>query len=225
MFDVTEETVRRDLDILEGEGKLRRSHGGAVCIDPEQTETPIVERESEHVVEKEAIAREALKYISAGDRIALDASTTAWHVAVAMPNIPLTVLTNSLKVALELANRDKIEVISTGGILRSTSLSYVGPMAEESLARFHVNKAFVSCKGMHTEYGLSESNALQALVKRKMIEIADVVYVLADHSKIQVQDFTQVAGNGEIDVLITDAGAPRDVVDEFLSMDIKVLQV
>ncbi|GEO25361.1 putative HTH-type transcriptional regulator YulB [Alicyclobacillus acidoterrestris] len=225
MFDVTEETVRRDLDILEGEGKLRRSHGGAVCIDPEQNETPIVERESEHVVEKEAIAREALKYITAGDRIALDASTTAWHVAVAMPNIPLTVLTNSLKVALELANRDKIEVISTGGILRSTSLSYVGPMAEESLARFHVNKAFVSCKGLHTEYGLSESNALQALVKRKMIEIADVVYVLADHSKIQVQDFTQVAGNGDIDVLITDASAPRDVIDEFLSMDIKVLQV
>lgn len=223
MFDVTEETVRRDLDTLESEGHLRRSHGGAVKMLDEPSEIPYLQREVENVSEKEAIARAAIQYIEAGDRIVLDASTTAWNVALVLPNIHLTVLTNSLKVALELSTRDKIEVISTGGILRSSSLSYVGPLAEEALSKFYVNKAFVSCKGLHMEYGLSESNALQALVKRKMIEIADKVFILADHSKMQVRDFTNVGSLDEIDVLITDKQVPDEQLRALESAQVKVI--
>lgn len=225
LFAVTEETVRRDLDHLEKDGKLRRSHGGAVSIQEDHGEVPYLERETEHVSEKEAIAREAVSHVAAGDRIVLDASTTAWHVAVALPDIPITVLTNSLKVALELSSRDRVEVISSGGILRPSSLSYVGPMAEEAMGRFHVNKAFVSCKGIHNEYGISESNALQALVKRKMIDIADQVFVLADHSKIQVRDFTTVASIREIDVLITDSQVPNEELEFISQQQVKIIQV
>lgn len=225
IFDVTEETVRRDLDNLESEGKVRRSHGGAVRIEDDHAEVPYLEREMANVSEKQSIAREAVRYIVSGDRIVLDASTSAWHVAAVLPNMPLTVLTNSLKVALELSTRDKIEVISTGGILRSSSLSYVGPMAEESIAQFHVNKAFLSCKGIHTEYGISESNALQALVKRKMIEIADEVFILADHSKIQVRDFTNVGSLNEVNVLITDAEVAKQELDRIRAFDIEIIQV
>ncbi|WP_076347287.1 DeoR/GlpR family DNA-binding transcription regulator [Alicyclobacillus vulcanalis] len=225
MFSVTEETVRRDLHILEMEGKLRRSHGGAVRIDDDTpAETSYLIRESEHVPEKMAIARAAIGYVEQGDSIILDASSTALHVANALPNMPLTVLTNSLKVALELASKDKIEVISTGGILRASSLSYVGPMAEEAIGRFHVNKAFLSCKGVHVEHGFTESNALQALVKRKMVEIADMLILLADHSKMQARDFTKVGDVDEIDLLITDEKTSEDDVRAFEQAGVRVVR-
>lgn len=225
IFEVTEETVRRDLDSLEAEGKIRRSHGGAVRVEDEYGEIPYLQRESENVTEKEAIALEAVRHIAIGDRIVLDASTTAWHVALIMPNQPMTVLTNSIRISMELASRDKIEVISTGGIVRASSLSYVGPLAEETLGQFHVNKAFLSCKGCHTEYGISESNALQALVKRKMMDISDKVYILADNSKIQVRDFTRVASLNEVDVLITDKQTPVQHIEAIRSLGIDVSQV
>lgn len=225
MFEVTEETVRRDLDILENEGFLRRSHGGAVRLLDEATEIPYLQREGENVPEKEAIAREAIKYIEPGDRIVLDASTTAWNVALVLPNVKLTVLTNSLKVALELSSRDKVDVISTGGILRASSLSYVGPLAEEALSKFYVNKAFISCKGIHLEYGISESNALQALVKRKMIDMSDRVFLLADHTKLQVRDFTSVAQLDEIDVLITDKQVADEELNTIRSAQVDVITV
>ncbi len=225
MFSVTEETVRRDLHILEMEGKLRRSHGGAVRIDDDTpAETSYLVRESEHVPEKLAIARAAVAYMEPSDSLILDASSTALHVANALPNMPLTVLTNSLKIALELASKDKIEVISTGGILRASSLSYVGPMAEEAIERFHVNKAFLSCKGVHVDHGFTESNALQARVKRKMVEIADTLILLADHSKIQVRDFTKVGDVDEIDVLITDAETPDAELQRFREVGVNVVK-
>ncbi|WP_206830262.1 DeoR/GlpR family DNA-binding transcription regulator [Alicyclobacillus fructus] len=225
MFSVTEETVRRDLHILEMEGKLRRSHGGAVRIDDDTpAETSYLIRESEHVPEKMAIARTAITYVEPGESIILDASSTALHVANALPNMPLTVLTNSVKIAMELASKDKIEVISTGGILRASSLSYVGPMAEEAISRFHVNKAFLSCKGVHVEHGFTESNALQALVKRKMVEIADMLILLADHSKIQARDFTKVGDVDEIDVLITDRETSEEDVRAFEQAGVHVVR-
>ncbi|MDQ0189087.1 DeoR/GlpR transcriptional regulator [Alicyclobacillus cycloheptanicus] len=225
MFEVTEETVRRDLDNLEHEGKLLRSYGGAIRIEGDQRETPLPQREAEHVPEKERIACEAATYVVPGDRIVLDASTTAWHLAMVLPNIPVTVVTNSMKVALELSSRDKIEVISTGGIVGSDSLSYVGPIAEDALRQFHVNKAFVSCKGLHSEFGLSESHALQALVKRNMVSIADEVFVLADHSKIQMRDFTIVSPLEDVDVLITDHQVSNEDVLAIRRQGVRVIQV
>ncbi|MGN7355913.1 DeoR/GlpR family DNA-binding transcription regulator [Paenibacillus sp. SAF-054] len=201
---VTEETIRRDLDRLEQQGKVRRSHGGAVSVKEAQAETPYFEREVMHQEEKKRIARAAVALIEPYDRIALDASSTAWYMASILPDIPLTVLTNSIKVALELSSKEKIEVISTGGILAARSLSYVGPMAERSLEAYYVEKAFISCKGVHPERGISESNELQAMVKHKLIKQAANVYILADASKIGVQAFTHVAGWEDIDAVITD---------------------
>src|SRR5690606_2933908 len=107
---VTEETIRRDLERLESQGRLRRSHGGAVSLNDEQQEIPFFEREITNVMEKKAIAQEAVKHVSEGDSIILDASSTAWYMASILPNMRLTVLTNAIKVALELSSKDKIEV-------------------------------------------------------------------------------------------------------------------
>jgi DeoR family transcriptional regulator, L-fucose operon activator len=204
LCEVTEETIRRDLDRLEQAGRLRRSHGGAVSVKDGQPETPYLEREVTNAEEKRRIAYEAIKHIEPNERILLDASTTAWFMASIMPDIPLTVLTNSIKVATELAAKEKIQVISTGGILAQRSLSFVGPLTERSLEGYHVDKLFFSCRGVHLSRGVSESNELQGRVKQRMIGMADRVYLLADASKLGVQAFAHVAEISEIDVVITD---------------------
>lgn len=214
LCQVTEETIRRDLDRLEQAGRLRRSHGGAVSVkdQPQQPEIPYAEREITHAEEKRRIAQEAVSQIKPKDRILLDASTTAWYMASYLPDFPLTVLTNSIKVATELSSKEKIEVISTGGLLAQRSLSFVGPLAERSLDMYHVDKVFFSCKGVHLDRGISESNELQARIKQKMIGMADSVILLADASKFGIQAFTHVAELGEIDTIITDRRLPQETL-------------
>ncbi len=205
IFSVTEETIRRDLEKLEKENLLMRSHGGAVSLEEEQSETSYLEREITNSSEKKAIAIEAISLIEPGDQIVLDASTTAWYMAKELPDMPLTVLTNSIKVAIELSRKEQIKVISTGGSLLSQSLSYVGPLAERSLSIYHVNKAFLSCKGVHLEKGLSDFNELQALLKKQMMEIADETVLMVDSSKFGTRAFSQIATLSSIDTVITDS--------------------
>jgi DeoR family L-fucose operon activator len=222
--EVTEETIRRDLDKLESEGKLLRSHGGAMSVK-DNPEVFYFEREKANVEEKKRIAQEAVKFIQPGDRIILDASTTAWYMASNMPDIPLTVLTNSINVAIQLSTKDKVQVISTGGILSARSLSYLGPLAERSLDQYHVNKAFISCKGVHLERGISESNELQARVKHKMVGMAEQVYLLADYSKFDVQAFASVATWNHIDHVITDSKTNPEYLKQLNHLSVKVTQI
>ncbi|RKN78954.1 DeoR/GlpR family DNA-binding transcription regulator [Paenibacillus ginsengarvi] len=222
LCNVTEETIRRDLDRLEQAGRLRRSHGGAVSVKDAQPEIPYFEREVTHAEEKRRIAEEAIKLIAPNERIILDASSTAWYMAAQLPDIPLTVLTNSIKVATELASKEKIEVISTGGILASRSLSYVGPLAERSLGSYYVDKVFLSCKGVHLERGISEPNELQARVKQQMIGIADQVVLLADSSKFGSQAFTFVASLDQVDTLVTDRYISGEMMNQLQQLGIAV---
>ncbi|GAB2699357.1 DeoR/GlpR family DNA-binding transcription regulator [Paenibacillus thermoaerophilus] len=201
---VTEETIRRDLDRLENEGKLKRSHGGAISIREEERDAPFREREIRHREQKEEIARTVAGWIRPKERIILDASSTAWYVATMLPDMPLTVLTNSMMVATALDAKPQIEVICTGGTLAKGYYSFVGPLAERSLETYHVDRAFISCKGINAERGVSESSELEAIVKRKMIEIADSVVLLADASKIGRQAFAQIADLSRISQIVTD---------------------
>lgn len=223
---VTEETIRRDLDRLEQAGRLRRSHGGAVSIKDDQPEIPYRVRETTHAEEKKRIAQAALAMIHPGDRILLDASTTAGYMAANMPDIPLTVLTNSIQVATELSSKDKIEVISTGGQLAQRSLSFVGPLAERSLETYHVDKLFLSCKGVHLDGGgISESNELQARLKQKMVGISDQVILLADASKFGVRAFARVTGLNAVHAVILDEQLDDDLMKRLKDYDIQITTV
>ncbi|WP_313638627.1 DeoR/GlpR family DNA-binding transcription regulator [Paenibacillus sp. FSL K6-0276] len=225
LCQVTEETIRRDLDRLEKAGRLIRSHGGAVSLRDRQPETPYAEREIMNAAEKQRIAREAVMMIQPGDRILLDASTTAWYMASHLPDMPLTVLTNSTRVAAELSGKERIDVISTGGQLSRRSMSFVGHLAERSLELYHVDKMFFSCKGFHFERGASESNELQAMVKRKMLSIAEQTILLCDSSKFGIQAFTHVASPSEIDVLITDYSPAEEQLKQLQELNIAITTV
>ncbi|MFK0521331.1 DeoR/GlpR family DNA-binding transcription regulator [Paenibacillus illinoisensis] len=223
---VTEETIRRDLDRLEQAGRLKRSHGGAVSIKDDQPEIPYRVRETTHAEEKKRIAQAALAMIRPGDRILLDASTTAGYMAANMPDIPLTVLTNSIQVATELSSKDKIEVISTGGQLAQRSLSFVGPLAERSLETYHVDKLFLSCKGVHLDGGgISESNELQARLKQKMVGISDQVILLADASKFGVRAFARVTGLNAVHAVILNEQLDGDLMKRLKDYDIQITTV
>ncbi|MBZ6489466.1 DeoR/GlpR family DNA-binding transcription regulator [Priestia aryabhattai] len=217
IFSVTDETIRRDLEKLEKENKLRRSHGGAVSIQEKQSEVDFSEREITNVMEKKVIAREAVSQVEIGDRIILDASTTAWYMAKNLPDVPLTVITNSIKVAMELSKKEKIEVISTGGMLLPKSLSYVGPLAERSLDNYQVNKTFLSCKGLDLNSGLSDSNEWQALLKRRMIEKSNETILMVDSSKFGHREFSHIASLQSINQIIVDAkldNALKEIIKE-----------
>ena len=225
IFSVTEETIRRDLEKLEKEKLLMRSHGGAVSIEKDQGEISYLEREITNAEQKKAIAAAAVRLIEQGDQIVLDASTTAWYVAKELPDMPLTVLTNSIKVAIELSKKEQIKVISTGGTLLSQSLSYVGPLAERSLSMYHVNKAFLSCKGVHLERGLSDFNESQALLKKQMIEIADETILMVDSSKFGTRAFSQIVPVANIDCIITDSKIDEETKNELEEKKIQLLIV
>lgn len=225
IFSKTEETIRRDLEKLEAQEKLIRSHGGAMSIqDANSIEVPYFEREITNVKEKQQIALEAVKHVEEGDKIILDASTTAWYMAKSLPDISITIVTNSIKVAMELSTKKQITVISLGGILRPESLSFVGPLAESSLDSYYVNKAFISCKGFHLTRGMSESSEQQARIKQKMIANSNALYIMLDHSKFNLQAFTQLGPVNSIDCMITDKKTDQTIIDHLTEQSIQVIQ-
>ncbi|MCJ0929661.1 DeoR/GlpR family DNA-binding transcription regulator [Virgibacillus halodenitrificans] len=223
MFGFTEETIRRDLEKLEREGKLKRTHGGAISIQEGEKDLPYAKRETQRVSEKEEIAQLALSFIEEDDCILLDGSSTANFLAKALPNIPLTVITNSVRALMELMPKEKIHVICTGGSFSHTAHSFLGPLTIQSLDNYHADKAFISCKALDVKWGISEANDMQAMVKKKMLEIAQTNFLLLDHSKVGKKAITNVAGLEKIDYIISDALADTELINEIKSKDVQVI--
>lgn len=222
--EVTEETIRRDLEKLEGLGKLTRIHGGATLLKDEEDELTHLEREVINKKEKMKVAKAAVKFIEENDIIFLDASSTALYLARYIPNMKLTVLTNSIQICTELVKNSNIQVICTGGILSENSMSFVGPLTLQTLETYYVNKLFFSCKGLHEDWGISDSNELQSLVKRKMIQMADVNYLLLDYTKIGKKAFAHIEKTSEIDVLIIDSNASDQSLAVFNKQEIQIIK-
>ena len=201
---VSEETVRRDFERLEADGHLCREHGGAVRANDSRSDLPLDSRESANIAEKEAIARVALAQIQNGDTIFFDASSTVFHLARLVTDLEVTVLTNGLKVAVELARRPTVEVILIGGAVNHGSLSCEGSLTDQLLESYHPQKAFISCRGLDAQRGLSEANVEQAALRRKIIKLSNRTIVLADHTKMGLNSSYFFARLAEVDTLITD---------------------
>jgi DeoR family transcriptional regulator, L-fucose operon activator len=206
-LEVTEETVRRDLRRLGQTGKLVRTHGGAVPVEDRSRNLPFDVRQTAHLAEKQAIARHALRYVRENDVLGLDASSTACEVARALPDMPLTVVTNSLPATAVLCGRANVRVVSTGGMLDVPSRSWTGSLAEHALDRINITKLFLSAKGVDLARGLSEVDDHQARVKRRLMDMAETIYLLVDHSKFGVKSVVFLAELTEVDVVVTDGGA------------------
>ncbi len=209
---VSTETIRQDLRKLEIEKKLLRVHGGARLLASKQQEIPYYVREYSNVDLKTEIANEAVKLIRQGDQIILDASSTCLFLAHALPNQSMTVLTNSLRIAEALVSKDKIQVVTVGGVMLRSSLSFVGQMTQKSLANYKVNKFFL-CGKVQYDFGVSEPNESAVLVKQEMMRIADEIIVLTDHYKFGEIDFMQIMPLEAVDRIITDSQIDRQSVE------------
>lgn len=203
-FEVSEETIRRDLEKLENEGFVHRVHGGAIGKRQDGIEVPLLKRKEKHYKEKIALAKEASKCIDDGDIIGIDASTTCALLAKEIKDQNLTVITNSIVVALELANAPAVSVIVVGGHLRQDSLSLVGFTTENTIEKYHIDKFFFSCSGFDIKRGVSDQHEQQAQTKSKMMSISEKNYLLADSSKFEVKSLVQVCDFDSIDCLYTD---------------------
>ena len=209
-FDVTEETIRRDLERLDKDGLVSKTYGGAVSKQNSALDLPYNVRETENVEEKRAIADRMETLIRDGERIMLDSSSTALYVVKKLKSKRnLTVITNSVKILLEIADKTDWTVLSTGGMLKKGGLSLMGSASEKMLSSYHVDTAICSCRGLDMELGVTDSNESDGLIKKAMFASAERRILIMDGTKFDRKSFVKVCSPTEIDVLVTNA-APSE---------------
>ena len=207
-LDVSEGTVRNDLNALESQGRLTRVHGGAVLIENDQFQNNSFKLRSQiNLAAKLAIAREAADLVKDGDSILLDASSTIYFFARALSKrSKLRVVTNGFEVARELAQNSSNNVFLIGGIVNNDSSSVTGLLSERIIEELRIQKAFLSCSGFSLERGMTEVHLAEAQLKRKVIESSQQLYALVDSSKFGQEDLTSFMRSEKITHLFTDTG-------------------
>ena len=221
---VTDETVRKDFEVLEKRGELLRIHGGASRPERIREEQPFTERQAVRRAEKLAIAKLAASRIQPNETIFLDASSTVLTLTQFLPDVPLTVLTNALNVVTALADRPQLDLICTGGVFDARSRSFIGLIAEQSLQRYNIHRMFFSGNGLHLDRGVSERNSRQAAFKERVIANAEDVVFLADHSKLGQKSAFFFAATAALSCLVTDASADSEFCEALEGRGVEVLR-
>lgn len=212
LFKVTEETIRRDLEKLENEGIATKTYGGAILNESLHIDIPYTIRKKSNVPGKQYIGDIVSSIIKDGDHIMLDGSSTAVYIAKKLKGKKnLTIITNSIEILLELSDVKGWNILSTGGSLKGGALALVGHQAEKMIKSYNVDKAIVSCKGLDTEKGITDSNEEDAHVKKLMLDSAQTKILAVDSSKFDRVSFTKIVDMSVIDMLITD----NEVKDEW----------
>jgi DeoR family transcriptional regulator, aga operon transcriptional repressor len=209
-FHTSQVTIRKDLELLHGERQLHRTHGGALPLRDRALDDPSLrEKEQLHRKEKNMIAAAAARLVQKGQVIILDSGTTTTAIARALRMFEdLTVITNAVNIAAELAGAS-VEVILTGGTLRRNSFSLVGPMAEDTLHHLNADLLFLAVDGFDVEHGLTTPNLLEAKVNRVMMEVAQRTVLVCDSSKFGRRSLSLIAPTSAVHELITDRGIPK----------------
>lgn len=204
-YDVSEETIRRDLDRLEEDGHVIKSYGGAVINEKSSIDLPFNVRWKANPEGKQKIAELVSEEIEDGDHIMLDASTTAVFIAKNIKHKRhLTVITNAIEILLELADVQGWDIIVPGGLLKPNSMSLIGKKALDGIDSYHVDKVFFSCKGIDLKNGITDGNVETGGVKQSMIAAADKIYLAVDSSKFGRTAFSKICGLGSVDYIVTD---------------------
>jgi len=219
LFSVSDETIRRDLEQLCQAGHAVKSYGGAII-----NENGFNIRKTQQPNEKKIIAEIIETLVKDGDSIMLDASTTAVYAAKMLKNKErLQVITNSMEVMLELADKPDWTVIATGGRLIGDYLAFAGNRTIQEVLSFHVDKLIFSCKGLVYEKGIFESNDDFSQVKKAMLSTAKVKILAVDSSKFDKTAFSKVADIEYVDIVVTDSAPSQDWLEYFKAQKVKCL--
>jgi DeoR/GlpR family transcriptional regulator of sugar metabolism len=225
LFDVSIETIRRDLESLEKEGLLKRVYGGAVLKKNEVQKLNYINREKEFINEKREIAKIAIKYIEDGQSIALNDSTTNIEIARELKNNfkELTVITNSLMIANELDDAESFTVILAGGILNSKERAFFGELPKKLLSNFIADKAFISVGGVSLIRGITDFMPEEVQIEKGLIEISQETIILADSSKMDKISLIKLEDIHEVNLIITDSKLDSKILNNYLKNGIEIV--
>lgn len=223
-LSVTEETIRRDLEKLEKEDALMRTHGGAIPVDNQ--EMSLEKRKQTNTAIKEKLARAAIRFILPGDTVFLDASTTTFFIARELKKMKkVTVVTNSLRILNELADVPDIKVISIGGLV-SRNQSLVGSQAVNCIKEnYYVNKMFFSSRGISINAGILESNEQECAIKQCMVANAKSKFYMFDRSKVGRIGLAKLAKFEEINHVIAEKNFSEELREKFNEYNIEIHEI
>ncbi|MDF2958852.1 MAG: HTH-type transcriptional regulator [Paenibacillus sp.] len=222
-LQVSEKTIREDLEKLEGKGFLKRVHGGAVLVDHSESMLPIHKRRARQYNEKEQIAAEACKLVEDGQIILLDAGSTTLELAKLIQHRTLTVITNDTNIASALADSNDIELCILGGYRRKSTYTIIGPSALSMMSELNVDIAFLGCSGIDPERGLSIFHREEAELKKRMIKSSRRKILLADHTKFGRTALISFAGLHELDAVITDSKTEEARLQSITGLGVEVI--
>ncbi|UKS25269.1 DeoR/GlpR family DNA-binding transcription regulator [Paenibacillus sp. HWE-109] len=224
MLAVSTETVRRDLDRLEKEGKLRKVYGGAVKMRLELVEPPFLKRAQMMKAEKAAIGKLAASLIQDGETIMMDNGTTTIEI---MPYLKdrtnITLITHSVPILNLAMETFRGRIIFVGGEINMEFQAAAGSLTDQMLDQFKVNKAFISVGGISLTDGITDFHLAEAIVSRKMIQRAEESILVTDHTKFGMSTFARVSKLEEISMVITDSGCSKEWIDAIETLGIEVL--
>jgi len=221
-FSVSASTIRRDLKVLESDHFLKRTHGGAVRWEPSLYSVELAEKESFREISK--IAKHSLPIIKNKDTIYLDGGLITLALARLLKGeFSLNVVTNSIRIAIELASIREFNVALTGGSLKFPEFILQGPLSEKMLEQLYVNKCFIDGVSVDPEKGLTTDDVLNAQMKKEMIKKADKTFVLASAKNIGKVSFTSVCSLSGVDAIITNKRLNDKIMSEFQKHKVKVI--
>lgn len=229
-LETSRETVRRDLEALEKMEKLRRTHGGAVKMEKEGSAegvyTPFRQRERVNMEYKAAIAQEAVKMISPGQVVALDCGTTALELAKEIKRqfTRLTVVTNSLAIANELADAEGVTLLLTGGIYSPEEQGFFSDIATKILSYINIDIFFITTCGVSLEKGITYQRMEDVTIQAKLMEASDRTVVIADSTKLGVNSLVRMCGIEEISAVVTDSRASLESIQALEQAGIHVVK-
>lgn len=223
---ISQITIRKDLDYLHSKGLLHRTHGGALRIQSGTLFDPsLQEKQKQHSKEKQRIAAAAARMVEEGQCVMLDSGTTTTAIAHALRKFSqLTVITNAVNIAAELAITD-LEVILIGGSLRKNSFSLVGPLAEDVLEEMHADILFLGVDGFDSELGLTTPNFLESRVNRAMVKAARRVVAVCDSTKFKRRSLSLIVPPSAVHCVITDRDLPAETAESLRTQNIELVLV
>ena len=208
-LNVSDVTIRKDLAVLEEQGFLRRTHGGALPVEHFDPSHSLPARSARKQGAKQRLAEAARDLVSHGETIYIDSGSTCAAVGRAVADIELRVVTNSLDILTILSDRPNISLLAIGGSYRHDAGSFIGPWAERSLGSVQIDHAFLGTTGISEDGRFSSQNSLESQIKSAAIAAARTTIVVADIDKIGVHAFSVFAGPDDVTTLITDASAEQ----------------
>jgi DeoR/GlpR family transcriptional regulator of sugar metabolism len=224
LFKVTEVTIRQDLEKLESEGLIIKEHGGAYLKNVEDQVRSFSLVHQDNLDKKERIAQKCLEFIESGDTIILDSGSTTTEIAKKLKGLKnLTVITNALNIALMLGTESGIEVIMTGGEFKPPTLSLTGQKAADFFKGLNVQKLFLATAGLSLKSGLTYPSISDLVVKKAMIDAAEVTYLVADSTKIGKSALASLGALSLIDYIITDTGIEEKHKQVFKDNEIELI--